>query len=342
MEMSQRNYEIDVIKGTLVILMIIFHSASMANNKYTDLKIVTIYLGWLHYAFILISGFLCGWYYQPKIENNRYNVRARVKNRGYKLLLVFFTINAILYFSGFMEAFSLDLLKSYFSSARNIFDNFILEMNGRLVGFQIIYYIGIFLIVTSFILGRFGAFFLFLLILLIFFFIQYSRTLFFLEFGFFGFYFGIIWNSKRFIKIKTLIPVIIYSSPLFLLIELFLLFNKPIFIYKNHHILLLYHLIQILFWFGFALLFSKIFLSTRIAKWILSLFSKYTLLSYILQMLIIRIGFVFITKLQIVNYNYFFVNIVFSSTILFFTILFIDNIRRKIKIADVSYRFIFG
>ena len=322
--------------------MIIFHCASMATNKYTDLKIVTIYLGWLHYAFILISGFLCGWYYQPKIENSRYNVRARVKHRGYKLLLVFFTINAILYFSDFMGAFSFDYLKSYFLSVRIIFNNFILEMNGRLVGFQILYYIGIFLIVTSFILGRFSALYLFWLILLIFFFIPYSRTLFFLEFGFFGFFIGIIWNSKHFIKINTLIPVIIYSSPLFLLIEVFLLFNKPIFIYKNQHILLLYHLIQILFWFGFASLFSEIFLSARIVKWILSLFSKYTLLSYILQMLIIRIGFVFITKFKIVNYNYFFVNIAFSSTILFITILFIDSIRKKIKIADVSYRYIFG
>ena len=64
----KRNDDIDIIKGFLVLIMIFFHCASMTMDIYPDLRIVPKILDWLHFGFILMSGFLCGWYYSPKVK----------------------------------------------------------------------------------------------------------------------------------------------------------------------------------------------------------------------------------------------------------------------------------
>ena len=107
----KRNEEIDIIKGFLVLLMIFFHCASMAKDIYPDLRIVLKILDWLHYGFILMSGFLCGWYYLPKLKTDKRIVKNRIKIRGVKLVVLFVVINLFLYSSQFMVYFNQE--KSY-------------------------------------------------------------------------------------------------------------------------------------------------------------------------------------------------------------------------------------
>jgi len=53
---SQRSQELDVIKGMLVVVMVFYHCASMAVDKYNFLSNITDRIAFIHYAFVLISG----------------------------------------------------------------------------------------------------------------------------------------------------------------------------------------------------------------------------------------------------------------------------------------------
>jgi len=117
--------------------MVFFHCASMAMDNYPDLRIAARILNWLHFGFILISGYLCGWYYSPKIKSSQRSVKKRLKIRGIKLIVLFALINLFLYSIQFMGVFSIDMLRHTIISANAILNNYILSMNGKLFGFQV-------------------------------------------------------------------------------------------------------------------------------------------------------------------------------------------------------------
>ena len=193
-QVETRNDDIDIIKGMLVVTMVIYHCASMAKTTYPELGSISNCLVFLHYAFLLITGFLCGWYYLPKLRTSPQAVRARLRLRAGKIIAVFMLMNLFLYSVG--GTLSYEKLRNSANSFDNIMQNFILSVSGKLVAFQILFPIAIFLWIASLLLGRVSI--PVMLSLIIFASIAgcFSGTIMFVAFGMVGMFFGILTSGQ--------------------------------------------------------------------------------------------------------------------------------------------------
>ena len=126
--LNKRNAEIDVIKGILVIIMIFYHCASVMLNANSKLTIVTNQLDFLHTAFLVLTGFLCGWYYAPSSSHEVKQIRKRLRLRAIKLIIIFVFLNVSLYLMELGCQTNHLLLK--LNSFEGIIDNLFVSVNG--------------------------------------------------------------------------------------------------------------------------------------------------------------------------------------------------------------------
>ena len=78
----------DLIKGCLVVMMVVYHSASSSPNAQVNLS-VTHAIPFVHGGFVVVTGFLCGFHYWPLIRRSREDVVKRLLVSAAKLALVF-------------------------------------------------------------------------------------------------------------------------------------------------------------------------------------------------------------------------------------------------------------
>lgn len=149
---TNRNSDIDTIKGMLVFLMLAYHCASMGKNTYPELRAVTHVIDPIHYAFILISGYICGWHYLPRSRISLKTTRRRLRVRAGKIMAIFMTVNLILYVTGII--YSYEMLKNSVNSFDAVMQNLVLSMSGKLAAAEILFYIALFLLVASLLVGR--------------------------------------------------------------------------------------------------------------------------------------------------------------------------------------------
>ena len=64
----QRDYQLDDIKGSCVLIMLLYHVISMAASYY-DVKLILRRLNFIHASFLFISGWLVGSHYLPKVSD---------------------------------------------------------------------------------------------------------------------------------------------------------------------------------------------------------------------------------------------------------------------------------
>jgi uncharacterized membrane protein len=98
---SKRYIILDLAKGILVILMILYHCASVASfsPKYFNyIDIITNKLWFISRAFLFLTGLICGLHYWPKLYEESFNIKKRIATRGLKLLSIFISCNIILFF----------------------------------------------------------------------------------------------------------------------------------------------------------------------------------------------------------------------------------------------------
>jgi len=80
---------LDLAKGILVILMVVYHSLNYTNEYHLAFR----YLSFLPPSFILVTGFLVAIVYYPRYARGDTSVTGRLITRGLKLLALFIALN---------------------------------------------------------------------------------------------------------------------------------------------------------------------------------------------------------------------------------------------------------
>ena len=337
-KLRTRNEDLDIIKGMLVVTMVLYHCASMAHITYPELGIIPNGLKFLHYAFLLITGFLCGWYYLPKLCISPQAVRARLRFRAGRITAIFLLMNVFLYCIG--STLSYEKLRNSVNSFSNIMQNFILSVSGKLVAFQILFPIAIFLLVASLLLGRVSIPVLLGLILFASIAGCFSQTIMFVEFGMVGMLFGILARAGILTIFWQWIRYHKWLPPTLLLVYLLNLARVRWLVTVLLPLKLVVYTAESFFWFATFLIVVEFFVGLKIRDMVIQL-GRYTLFAYLAQMLIIRLGYMVIQKMEISGLSYYFVNLTTSLIILFFVIALLDGLRHRYSAIDDLYRIVF-
>jgi len=335
---NKRNINIDLIKGALVIAMIFYHCTFNISGQNLYLAHnITETLNFLHYAFLFISGYLCGFHYLPlSIAGSSHKVGQRLRMRAIKIFLIFLLANVTLYVLGL--AYSIDTILKEITSFDDLLTNFILSVNGSFVAFEVLYYIAAFLFVASYILAPISL--LVFSVLMAFMVWNFSEHLLsFVFIGSIGMLLGWLKTRGTFKKI-TITNTGVFTILLFLLFQIYKS-NIYTFVQENTIFVLLIIILETLLWF--ATFISII----NLLKWswltnMLVIFGKYTLFAYIVQMFLIRIGAAILGKLGDYNIMFYMVNILISTIILYLVILLLDNWRKNQILVNNIYKYIFS
>lgn len=339
---SLRNNDLDLIKGLLVFIMILFHCASMATNASSELLDIANYISFIHFAFLIITGFLCGWYYVPQLESaSPVTVRKRLRFRALKIIMILLFSNVALYATGIFDHSKLrDAISTFDDLSRNL----LLSVKGSLIAFEILLPIALFLLFASFILR--GKHILAISVLftgVAIFLGNWSSTFNTVAFGGIGFIAGLLSQSSLTKKILTFYEETSVTGDfiIFLGCLLSILLLKYFFFLCSSFLPFhFYYTAETFFWFFGLLAIIKLigsdFLSDSCA-----FLGSYTLLGYILQMLIIRSIFLLLNSMDVTGYYYYIANVFISTILLFLILQVVSKIRNNYKIFNSLYRFIF-
>jgi hypothetical protein len=139
-----RFQELDVLKGMLVLGMLVFHAASVGIKQHPELSRIMAALGFLHTAFLLLCGFVCGWHYTAAPQLQR--APGRLVERALKIFGLFAATNVLLVALGVRDWRA---WLSAGSSPPSAFHHFVQEMDANIAGFIVLYYIAILLALAA-------------------------------------------------------------------------------------------------------------------------------------------------------------------------------------------------
>ncbi len=316
-----RSKELDNIKTALVIIMLLYHSASCLNIWPQYLEV----LYFIHYAFILMTGAVVGFHYLQITDESIKKSKYRLIQRGIKLLCIFILCNSLFYL---MKVYSLTTLMEYIQEVGIV--QFLCNPKGRLCAFEILYYIAIFLIISPICLMKhgteIGGILGCVLILL-----RWNPLVFCIGLGLLGICLGNV-LYKTTIHWQVFLKAIIqwgWTDGLLLFIL---------------HMLGPWHqqggvvFIEILLWLVFIMsIMHYAFLPKTF-----DIFGKYTLLAYIFQVLFLAILAIIIRRFHFPpSINYFILLVLATGGTLIF-LHAVNRLRKKFPVCDGIYKFIFS
>lgn len=317
--------EIDDIKSALVVIMLLYHAAS-ALPKYRENFIwLTEELYFIHFAFVLVSGLLCGLHYNDRDRMGARPVRRELVVRGLKIWGIFLTSNILLYAAGILR---------WPGGAKFLQLNggMPFNMNGSIWAFEILYYIGAFLIASSCLLRPVPGWCVLLLGLGGIWFEQ-NNLIFCIGWGCVGFGLGDIIRSFSTDRVfENFRHWGWYTLPGLML---YLIFCD----WKNIPHRSYWLVSETLLWFGTFIWLLGI---SRCGHF-LEEFGRYTMLAYLGQVVLMaalgRLLCRFSTWPPVVIYG---VNLLITMILLLIALKMLDRIRKKVPVVDWSYRKIFG
>ena len=318
--------------------MVFYHCASMAFDHYPQLIIIMDKLEFIHYAFLLITGFLCGYYYWPKSLLEPKKAHTRLLKRSLKIALIFFFFNFLLYSTGFI--FDIDKLVPIMQTPSGIIKNLILNVNGSLFAVEILLYIAFFLFLSSFLVGRINNYILVGLTAFVSILSVCSNTFYMIGFGLIGQIIGRLSQIKKFdwlINYNSRYPWLLVT---FFVIFLITKFSGPSIHKSMRPISHLFYTIESFLWFICAYNIIHYLNIKQITNTFI-LIGRHTLLAYISQMVIIRFIFVFYYKADSTMYHSYLESIVFSSvSLLIFLHLFL-YLTQRVNFIKRFYSLVF-
>jgi hypothetical protein len=321
--------------------MVFYHCASIAllTAAFREFaETITTNIDFIARAFILLSGLLCGIHYLPQFRQSSKETRRRLAIRGLKLVTIFLLCNLIIYS---INIFPSDSVLNDLKSGQIL--KFILDSPPKsLSSFVILYYIGIFLLITSLLIGKINFVYPLAAIFII---NPISMLIMFGTYGFIGMVIGSFWVNNRLdyswnylLKFKG-IPLIL----LFLIYVIFIHSWRWPFDTSILFISTLAYSLKIAL-FLLSLLFIIIMINSRMVINPIILLGKYTLVSYLGQILIIYYTYYLLSKYIHNFYYYYLCNIVITCIILYLSIYFLHYCRNKSGVlwVDKVYKFIFN
>lgn len=340
---ASRLVELDIAKGMLVVIMIVYHAASIAIASQPELAPFMAATSFLHYVFLFITGFLCGWLYVPRFQSGRDGEDVRARIRAFKIFAVFVVLNLCLYSVGFSDISDLRRAYPTFGDVLRIaFEG----VPGRLFSFEILYYIAAFLLLASVLirLSRAKVFNLicFALILGLIAASTLSTFIFFMAFGFLGLTLGFHAKAGTFDGLARKMDTHWYVVVAGLILQI--IFYDQIYAFITQYVpsgRFVFYVIDCFLWLA-GLVFLTVRLNWQALNSVIIKLGSYTLLGYILQMLIIHIVFLVLMSIGVESYAYYGLNLLVSFVVLSIIIYVVDAIRKKSGPLDRLYRLVFA
>ncbi len=145
---SSRDLPLDLVKGILVIVMVIYHImnyfSTAGDEEFGYVRFVTG-------AFIFISGYIIAVFYEERLRTDRAGTSARLITRGIKLLMIFTALNIIISVTGIGNPYKVHMgLYRFFYSVPDIY----IFATPKMASFQILLPISYLLILSPIILIR--------------------------------------------------------------------------------------------------------------------------------------------------------------------------------------------
>jgi hypothetical protein len=331
----KRNQKLDYIKGSCVLIMLLYHVMSMAASYY-DVKSVLSRLNFIHASFLFICGWLVGSYYAAKVTDGQAKaVYRRLLVRGLKLCGLFLVINIVMYTSGIGYSFFKLREIDFISEMRRIL---FLRSSGSLMAGEIIWLIGLFLTLIAPIIALQRIWLFYPIGATLWIAGLWSVIPFFMSIGTLGIIAG--WNLRNKDYSKALQNKFV-AVALIVVWLLYLIYVLPV---KQIGVLIpqlsiAIWMVEIVLWFAvFIILFQfKIlpFLDKYFIFW-----GRYTLMAYCSQLVIAR---VITTIFHPENFIlYFCVALVLNILAMHWVLRLIDFARRKSWIVNSGYKLVFA
>ena len=327
---AARFEELDVLKGMLVLGMLVFHAASVGIEQHPELFRILAALGFLHTAFLLLCGFVCGWHYTSAGQLQR--APGRLLERALKIFGVFAAANALLVALGVRD------WRAWLNAGSSVpeaFHHFVQEMDANIAGFVVLYYIAILLALAA-LFVRSGrprvAFVVGLLVCTAG--AAHSKTLWCLSFGIAGMLFGSWRNQLQ--PLWTLANNYAWLAPAVLIGYRML----PMVSGPSVAVSFLRLMLETGLWFWAVLGLYHLVLPKLAQSWVLDL-GRETLLAYVAQMFIYEVNWALWAKYISNPYLYYTANFVACTSLLLLGIQIITRIRMRSSPAAVVYRLAF-
>ena len=334
----KRNEKIDIIKGVLVLLMVVYHCASMTMSRVPEFLIITNKLGFLHSSFLIISGYICGCYYFPRLNIGERQVKRRLYQRAWKMFLIFLISNLILYL--IIPVFDIKKMIFALEIEGGFIKNCILSMNGNFAAFEILYYFSIFFFLIGFSIKYLSNFFLLVSLIIISGFSIFSHTAFFVGCGMVGYLFGVLFVERRLEKFWNSIIKFKWLFPMLLILYITFHPNVGLFFKCYPYMKLAFVSLETFLWFISFLVIILNFFGRQLQN-VIILLGNYTLFAYMFQMLIIRVVSIVCCRFSIIGFDYYFISLITTVIILFVTLISLDKLRNSHKAIDDIYCTVF-
>jgi hypothetical protein len=267
--------------------MIAYHAASASTYRFPTLSAATDVVYFIHYAFVAMSGYVCGWYYSsPAYSGGLVRARRRLLTRAGKLLVLLVVSNVILYSAGI--GYSLTRLRGTIDSWPDVFTNFVFSMNGKLVAFEILYFIALLLAAVAVLLGRLNPAQAAVAAVVVALLKPWAGAAPFLSMGLLGVALGLHVGTRQDAN-KYRIPAWGYAicPPILVLLHWNAGLLKTLYLAAGPlYVLPLF--CEVLLWCGAFIWLGG--LGLKIVNAQLRVYAQYTLVAYMLQMLLVRIG----------------------------------------------------
>lgn len=324
---DSRNVHLDIIKGALVLTMIVYHCAS--GSGLVEVAFLRAKLDFLHYAFLVLAGFLCGSHYCIRIKESPGKVQRRLMKRALKLFAIVLGANLVFWVVGLGGDLALLREALHYPSALVEFFS-----DGKNVAFEILYYIGVFLATCSLII-RFsarwplaGAFVLLPCLIP-------GHTVRFVAFGYLGMLVGLFSQTERFWSLARWIDS--HSGLLSAVLAAEVVFLAPLsrFVPEICSITL-----ETILWFAAYVYVAKRFLGKLGQDWLI-LLGKYTLFAYMLHVVLVRIMFSILSMGGAAGITCYVLLLVIVTAGTLALVRALDDMRR-LGVVDSLYRLAFG
>jgi hypothetical protein len=339
-----RNISLDVYKGFLVLAMIVYHAAYVTSSSAghgVPVVQIKLRLTFLHYAFIFMSGYLCGYHYVPLTLISYRKVAWRLTKRSLKLFGILL-VACVLVYSLRIGGYSLENLSKQVGHVSDV-PRCLMTLKDNLVPYEILYYIAAFLLVSPVCLKPFPAL-VFCALMAIGSQFAGFRMCAFLCVALIGLLVGTLHERGKCGGAGSIVRPPRSLFVLVIFVALWVISPKLDTVLRSGHwgvLIPLWRSFEVVLW-GSALISI---LHVVACKWLmgtLAIIGQYTLLGYVVQMPLIRMAAGVTKMIGFTGPIMYVVNVVGLAIVLSALLLLFDYARRNRVFVDRSYRLVFS
>lgn len=330
----KRKIELDIIKGGLVFIMLLYHAASV--SSYTILHRVTDRIHFIHFAFLVVTGFLCGFHYYASAQMAPGRIQRKILLRALKILIIFIAGNIIFHLLGFGHTRWQHIWGN--TNIMTFLHEMFLSLHDDDIAFEILYLIAAFLAIAAIIIRLrylkwiIGGMILSPILIP-------GSPILFIAFGCTGMLLGILAQEGRLASVAYWIHKYLWMAPFMLILNLWFAPKPGTWPFGSEG-QLFFFLFQASVWF-----FSFLWIVQRYFNpWFRSqviMVGRYTLPAYLIQMAGTRILYKILGFYAITDYIYYGLCLLIMVIVMWLMIYTVDHLRKREPLLDIAHHMVF-